>query len=69
MSSSCVDNTEDMSIDEEIHRLSVEIELLKRELNNKTELLKIKQVMNFYPLSMPELKKCSNIFLLYYLNT
>lgn len=48
MPSSCADNAEDMCIDEEISKLSAEIELLKLELNKKTELLKIKQVINFY---------------------
>lgn len=44
MSSSDVDNNENVINDEEIRRLSVEIELLKQELNKKTELLKAKQV-------------------------
>lgn len=33
-----------MNVNEEISRLSVEIELLKNELNKKNELLKMKQV-------------------------
>jgi hypothetical protein len=44
MSSSCLVNNEDTFNDEEISRLSLEIELLKQELNKKTELLKTKQV-------------------------
>lgn len=44
MSSLVVDNNEDMINVEEISRLSAEIELLKQELNKKTELLKSKQV-------------------------
>lgn len=44
MSSSGIDNSEDTINDEEISRLSVEIEILKQELNKKTELLKTKQV-------------------------
>ncbi|XP_025417571.1 adenylyltransferase and sulfurtransferase MOCS3 isoform X1 [Sipha flava] len=43
MSSSCLVNNEDTFNDEEISRLSLEIELLKQELNKKTELLKTKQ--------------------------
>jgi len=48
MSYACIDNTEEMSNDEEINELSVEIEHLKKELYKKTELLKIKQVSKWY---------------------
>jgi len=43
MPNSCLDNTEEVSNDEEINQLSVEIAHLKAELFKKTELLKIKQ--------------------------
>jgi len=47
MSSSSIDTTQEKINDEEMRLLSNEIELLKYELNQKTELLKIKQVLQF----------------------
>lgn len=47
MSNSCTKNTEDMSNNEEIRQLMVDIALLKDELNKKTNLLKKKQVAYF----------------------